>query len=129
MANSNEDVVRDGYKLFSAGDMDGLKKIFTSDFVHHMPGSSQLAGDYNSPDAAIGLYGKLFELSGGTFKVDLKGTKADGDKVVATHQATAERGGQKLDQSEDLTFTVQDGKLARLDEQPSDQSAFDAFWG
>ena len=37
MANQNEDVVNDGYKLFSAGDMDGLKKLFTADFVHHVP--------------------------------------------------------------------------------------------
>jgi ketosteroid isomerase-like protein len=129
MANQNEDVVQDGYKLFSAGDMDGLKKLFTPDFVHHIPGSSQIAGDYNGPDAAIGLYGKLFELSGGTFKVDLKGTKSDGDTVAATHHATAERDGQKLDQDQVLNFTVKDGKLARIDEQPSDQAAYDAFWG
>jgi ketosteroid isomerase-like protein len=129
MANSNEDVVKDGYKLFSAGDMDGLKKMFTPDFVHHIPGKSQIAGDYNGPDAAIGLYGKLFELSGGTFKVDLKGTTSDGDKVAATHHSTGERGGEKLDQDQVLDFTVKDGKLARIDEQPSDQAAYDAFWG
>jgi len=129
MANQNEDLVNDGYKLFSAGDMDGLKKLFTADFVHHVPGKSQLAGDYDGPDAALGLYGKLFELSGGTFKVDLKGMKSDGDKVVATHHATAERDGQKLDQDQVLDFTVKDGKLARIDEEPEDQAAYDAFWG
>jgi ketosteroid isomerase-like protein len=129
MANENEDVVKQGYELFTAGDMDGLKKIFTPDFVHSTPGNSQVSGNYEGPDAAIGLYGKLFELSGGTFKVDLKSVKADGDKVAATHQATAERDDKKLDQQEVLTFTVKDGKLARLDEKPSDQAAYDDFWG
>jgi ketosteroid isomerase-like protein len=129
MADSNEDVVKHGYELFSAGDMDSLKKLFTPDFVHHIPGKSQVAGDHNGPDAAIALYGKLFELSGGTFKADLKSTKSDGDKVAATHQSTGERGDNKLDQQQVLTFTVKDGKLARIDEQPSDQVAYDAFWG
>jgi uncharacterized protein len=129
MANENEEVVRQGYDLFTSGDMDGLKKMFTPDFVHHTPGSSQIAGDHNGPDGAIALYGKLFELSGGTLNVDLKSLKADGDKVAATQQTTAERGGKKLDQQEVLTFTVKDGKMARLDEQPSDQAAFDDFWG
>jgi ketosteroid isomerase-like protein len=128
MANANEDVVKQGYELFSAGDMDGLKKLFTPDFVHHTPGSSQVAGDHEGPDAAIALYGKYFELSGGTLNVDLKSVKSDGDKVAATQQSTAERGGKKFDQQEVLTFTIKDGKMARIDEQPSDQAAFDDFW-
>src|SRR5438034_4053245 len=83
MANPNEDVVERGYELFTAGDMDGLKKLFTPDFVHHTPGTSQVAGDHEGPDAAIALYGKYFELSGGTLKVELKSMKSDGDKVAA----------------------------------------------
>ena len=126
---SNEDVVKKGYEAFTSGDMDSLKKMFTDDFVHHVPGSSQIAGDHNGPDGAIALYGKLFELSGGTLNVDAKSFKADGDTVAVTQQTTAERGGKKLDQSEVLTFKVKDGKMARLDEAPSDQSAYDDFWG
>lgn len=129
MANANEDLVKKGYELFTKGDMDSLRTLFTDDFVHNTPGKSQVSGDHNGPDAAIALYGKLFELSGGTFAVELKGLKSDGDKVVATHHATAEREGKKLDQDEDLTFTIKGDKMARLDEAPSDQSAYDAFWG
>ena len=83
---------------------------------------------HKGPDAAIALYGKFFELSGGTLKVDAKSFKTDGDTVAVTQQSTAERGGKKLDQSEVLTFKVKDGKMARLDEAPSDQAAYDDFW-
>lgn len=129
MANANEDLVKRGYGLFTKGDMDSLRTLFTDDFVHNMPGKSQIAGEHKGPDAAIALYGKLFELSGGTFSVDLKETLSDGDKVAATHHASAEREGKKLDQDEVLTFTVKGDKLARLDEAPGDQAAFDNFWG
>ena len=126
---SNEEVVSKGYDAFTSGDMDTLKTMFTSDFVHHVPGNSQLAGDHQGPDAAIALYGKFFELSGGSLNVDLKSLKSDGDTVTATQHSTAQAGGKSLDQQEVLTFTVRDGKMARLDEQPSDQAAYDAFWG
>ena len=129
MANANEDLVKKGYDIFTKGDMDTLKTMFTGDFVHNMPGKSQLAGDHKGPDSAVALYGKLFELSGGTFSVDLKGVKSDGDKVMATHHATAEREGKKLDQDEVLTFTIKGDKMARLDEAPGNQSAWDDFWG
>jgi len=125
----NEDVVRQGYDLFSKGDMDNLKKLFTADFVHHVPGKSQLAGDHMGPDGAVGLYGRFFELSGGTMKVDLESVKGDGDQVVSTHRLTAEAGGKKLDQDESLTFTVKGDKIAEVDEKPSDQAQYDAFWG
>jgi ketosteroid isomerase-like protein len=124
----NEDLVRQAYGLFGAGDMDSLKKMFTDDFVHHIPGSSQIAGDHNGPDAAVALYGKLFELSGGTFSVDVKGIESSGDKVAATHHATADRGDKKLDQDQTLTFTIAGDKIARIDDKNSDQSAYDDFW-
>jgi ketosteroid isomerase-like protein len=129
MANANEDLVNKAYGLFTKGDMDSLRGLFTDDFVHHIPGTSQVAGDHKGPDAAIALYGKLFELSGGTFSVDLKGTKSDGDKVAATHHATAQRDGKKLDQDQVLTFTVDGDKLTRIDDVNSDQAAYDDFWG
>ena len=129
MANANEDLVKKGYGLFTKGDMDTLRTLFADDFVHHTPGKSQIAGDHKGPDAAIALYGKLFELSGGTFAVDLKSTKSDGDTVAATHHATAEREGKKLDQDVVLTFTIKGDKMARIDEAPGDQAAFDDFWG
>ncbi len=129
MANANEDLVRRAYDLFTKGDMATLRTLFTNDFVHHIPGKSQVAGDHQGPDGAIALYGKLFELSGGTFAVDLKGLKSDGDTVTSTHHATAEREGKKLDQDQVLTFTIKGDKMARLDEAPGDQAAYDDFWG
>jgi hypothetical protein len=129
MASANEDLVNKAYGFFGKGDMDSLKKLMTDDFVHHIPGKSQVAGDHKGPDAAIAFYGKLFELSGGTFSVDLKGTKSDGDKVAATHHASAERDGKKLDQDQVLTFTVTGDKLSRIEDANSDQAAYDDFWG
>ena len=129
MAHPNEDVVRQGYKAFSEGDMDTLRSLFAPDAVHVATGSSQVAGEYNGVDAVLGYYGKLFELSDGTFRAELENVKVEGDDtVVATHRDKGQRGDKTLDQDEDLTFTISDGKITRLVEKHSDQATYDAFW-
>jgi len=129
MAHPNEDVVRQGYKAFSEGDMDTLRSLFAPDAVHVATGSSQVAGEYNGVDAVLGYYGKLFELSDGTFRAELQSVRVEGDDtVVATHRDKGQRGDKTLDQDEDLTFTISDGKITRLVEKHSDQATYDAFW-
>ena len=63
--------------------MDTLRAIFTADVVQSQPGNNQVSGVYSGVDNVLGLYGQLFELTGGTISVDLKNTGAlSGDEVV-----------------------------------------------
>ena len=129
MAHPNEDIVRKGYKAFGEGDMDTLRSLYAPDAVHSAVGNNPLAGDYKGVDDILGYYGKLFELTDGTFTAELKSATAKGDDtVVAVHRAAGQRGGKTLDQDETLTFTLSGGKFTRLEESHSDQAAYDAFW-
>ena len=129
MAHPNEELVRQGYKAFGEGDMETLRSLFTPDAVHSATGNGPLAGDYKGVDDILAYYGKLFELSEGTFRAELKSTKVEGDDtVVATHRDKGQRGGKTLDQDETLTFTISGGKFTHLVEDHSDQAAYDAFW-
>ena len=126
---TNEDLVRQGYKAFGEGDMDTLKSLYAPDAVHSATGNNPLSGDYKGIDDILGYYGKLFELSGGTFAAELQSTRAEGDDtVVATHRDKGQRGDKTLDQDEQLTFTLSGGKFTRLEEEHSDPAAYDAFW-
>jgi ketosteroid isomerase-like protein len=129
MTDSKEDTVRRGYKAFGEGDMETFRSIYTPDVVQSQPGGNQLSGDYTGVDAVLGLYGKLFELSGGTFVATLKSVKTEGDKVVAIHSARGERDGKTLDTDETIEFTFSGDKISRLDLTSADQDAEDAFWG
>jgi hypothetical protein len=128
MADSKEDTIRRGYKAFSEGDMDTLGSLYTDDVAQSMPGKNQLAGEHKGRENVIGLYGKMFELSGGTFAVDLKSVKAEGDKVVSVHRSTGEREGKTLDADESIAFTFAGDKISRLDITYTDEAAADAFW-
>jgi uncharacterized protein len=129
MAHSNEELVRQGYKAFGEGDMDTLRSLYAPDAVHSAAGSNPLSGDYKGVDDILGYYGKLFELSGGTFAATLQSVSAEGeDTVVAKHRNTGQRDGKTLDQDETLTFTLSGGKFTRLEEKHSDPEAYDTFW-
>lgn len=129
MAHPNEELVRKGYEAFSNGDLETLGGIFSADVVHSVPGDNLISGDHKGQDEVFALYGKLFELSDGTMKVELLDVKADGDdKVVARHRGTATRGDKQLDEIATIVFTIEDGKAVRLDESFENQAAEDAFW-
>jgi len=129
MAESKEDIVRRGYKAFGEGDMETLGSLYKPDVVQHQPGNNQTSGEYKGVDNVLGLYGKLFELSGGTFSVELKSVKTEGDKVVTVHHAKAEREGKTLDLDESIAFTFSGDKISLLDVTTGDEAAEDAFWG
>jgi ketosteroid isomerase-like protein len=129
MADSKDDIIRRGYKAFGEGDMETLGSLYTPDVVQRQPGNNQTSGEYKGVDNVLGLYGKLFELSGGTFSVDLKSVKSQGDKVVSVHHSKAEHEGKTLDADETIEFTFSGDKISRLDVTYADQDAEDAFWG
>jgi len=129
MAHANEEIVRQGYKAFSEGDMDTLRSLFAPDAVHRATGNNPLSGDYTGVDEILGYYGQLFELSDGTFTAELKTVRVEGDDTaVSTHRDKGVRAGKTLDQDETLTFTILDGKITRIVEDHSDPAAYDAFW-
>jgi ketosteroid isomerase-like protein len=129
VAHPNEDIVRQGYKAFGEGDLDTLGSLYAPDAVHVAKGNHPLAGEYKGVDDILAYYGRLFEVSGGTFAAELQSTTAEGDDtVVAKHRNKGQRGDKVLDQDETLTFTLADGKFIRLEEDHSDPAAYDEFW-
>jgi hypothetical protein len=129
MGHPNEELVRKGYEAFSSGDMETLGKLMKPDVVHSVPGESLISGEHKGQDEVFELYGKLFELSDGTVAVELLEVTAQGDdKVVAKHRNTAKRGDKTIEALDTIEFTIEDGKISRLDETTEDQAATDAFW-
>ena len=71
MAHPNAELVRSGYEAFQRGDVEGALAAFADDIVFHIPGRSPVAGDYHGHQEVMGFFGKLFESSSGTFRVDI----------------------------------------------------------
>jgi uncharacterized protein len=87
--HSNIARIRDGYAAFAKGDFAVLNDLFAEDLLWHEPGRNQLAGDYRGRDAVYGFFGKLMEVTEGSFQLDLQAVFADDGRGVALVVSTA----------------------------------------
>jgi ketosteroid isomerase-like protein len=111
----NASTVRQGYAAFSSGDMDALMALYQDDAVHIVPGSSRVSGAHKGKQSILGLYGNLFELSGGTFQVQLDHVLSDGgNRALAIHTSRMKKDGETVTQTEALLFSFVDGKVAEI---------------
>ena len=124
----NAALMRRATEAFSKGDITTLKQIIAEDAVWHVPGRSQVAGDYRGHDQIFGYFAKLMELTGGTFKVDLHDVLATDDHVINLDRMTASRGDKTLDMDLVLVVHPKDGKIAEAWDLFSDQYGWDDFW-
>jgi len=129
MGQEFAEVVRNGFDAFGRGDLDYLREnIFTDDTVWHVGGRSQLSGDY-SGDEVFNWFGRVFELSGGTFKVELHDVTTSDEHAVALTEANAEREGKRLEGAKGLqVHHFRDGKVSESWLAADDPYLFDEFW-
>lgn len=129
MAHPNEDLIRKGFEAFGRGDMDALRGEFLApDITYHVPGRSPISGDYKGVDEVLGLFAKIFELTGGTFRAELHDVLANDEHGVALSPASGQREGKTLHDNGALVFHIRDGKAAEIWVQPGDQYALDEFF-
>lgn len=122
-------LVRRGYAAFNAQDVDMLRSIFATDVVQHVPGHGPLAGTYKGVDPVLGYYGKLAQLTDGTFRAHLIDVHGDGlGHVVAIHQISATRNGMTRISRGSILFSVVGGKATDLLEVHADLAGDDAFF-
>jgi ketosteroid isomerase-like protein len=129
VAHPNEELIRKGFDAFSSGDMATLNELFADDIVWHAPGRNQLSGDHRGKEEVFATFQKLFELTGGTFKVEIHDVLANDEHVVVLAHATAERDGKKLDDRGVQIFHVAGGKVTEQWLHPGDTYAGDDFFG
>lgn len=129
MAHPNEDRLRAGYAAFSSGDMEALRnELFTEDIIWHAPGRNPLSGDHKGVDEVLANFAKAFELSGGTFTVELHDVLANDEHAVALGVARGEREGKTLENKYAHVVHFRDGKVSESWIHPADQYAIDEFW-
>jgi ketosteroid isomerase-like protein len=122
-------LVRRGYEAFNTGDITTLQEILSHDVAQHVPGKSQIAGEYKGIDAVLAYYGKLGELTDGTFRADLIDVFGDGrGHVTALHQITATRNGITRVSRGTILFTFVGHRATDLVQMHNDLPGDDAFF-
>jgi uncharacterized protein len=129
MAHSNEDLVRELFAASGRGDIEAMRNQYFADGMRlHYPGRSPLAGDYDGVAQVLGFFGRVFELSGGTFRTELHDVVANDQHAVALFTARAGRADRRLEDRIVEVFHSRDGKVAEARIYPADLYASDEFW-
>jgi ketosteroid isomerase-like protein len=122
-------LVKRGYAAFNAADIATLTDLIADDAVQTMVGDNLVSGEYKGRDNILGMYGKLAEVTNGTYKVEVEQTFTDGKgTVVVVHRQTAERDGKRLDNRQALIFRIEGGKVVSLTDTSDDIAVDDAFY-
>jgi uncharacterized protein len=129
VAHPNEELTREAIAAFQRGDLDALQNTyFADDIRYHVSGRSPVSGTYEGAAQVIGLFVRLFELTGGTLTIDLHDAVGNDEHAVALLTVRAEREGKRLDDNQVLITHMRDGKATETWIQASDQYAADEFW-
>jgi hypothetical protein len=107
--NENITLVQRGFEAFKAGDMATLINLFEADAEWHGPSLGILKADYAGRDAVLGMFGQLFQETGGTFK---SGPKPSPRRAIASSsraplRASAKAGPSTLRTSSYSTFVTE----------------------
>ncbi|MGY1829610.1 nuclear transport factor 2 family protein [Geodermatophilus sp. SYSU D01180] len=127
-AHPNVVRLHEAFEAFGKGDLDRLQELWRPDIRWHEPGQNRLSGDYTGIDEVFELFGRVFVLSGGTFRVDLQAASADDTDGVAIVRVTASRGDRELDVLAADLVRFEDGLVAEFWQAHTDQGAMDAFF-
>ena len=120
--------VRRGYEAFNKGDTDTLIELFAEDVVWHVPGRSPIAGDYRGRDATLAFFGRLDELTGGSYQAELQVAVGDEEHVVSIDRSSATAGADHYDENELVVFRFRDGRVVEAWQAMMNLYAHDEFF-
>jgi ketosteroid isomerase-like protein len=111
-AAANRAALKRGYEAFQTGNMDVLRdELFAPDIIWHSPGRNQLSGDFRGVDAVLALFVKQFELTDGTFRVEVHDFLGSDEHAVAIASVSAERDGKSMTDQYVHVCHFRDGRL------------------
>jgi hypothetical protein len=129
MATDKVAVVRKGFEAFANGDLDTLGQLFTDDIVWHSPpGDTVISGEYKGRDEVFGLFGKVFEETGGSFSQEIHDITSSDEHVVAMVNATAGRRGKTLEIGQFVVFHFAGDKVSEVFLFTTDHEQAQEFW-
>ena len=127
----NIDNTKKAYAAFGSGDIATLTALIAPDCVWHVGGRSQLAGDYVGHEQILGYFGRLYEITDGTFSATLDDVgETEAGMVTCMVTLTGRREGRSLTtRMVEVGRPNAAGQVAECWWFPEDAYAADDFFG
>ena len=108
---------REAYDAFDKGDLATLGGPWRADLLWHEPGSSPLAGDHRGPEAVLGMFTSVMEMTGNSLRAEALLMCADDAHGTALDTLCAHV----------IRFDA-DGQVTEFGNAPTEPVVWDAFW-
>lgn len=123
----NVALLRKGYQAFAEADMATIDQLFADDIVWHVGGNGIMAGDYKGKEEVIGMFGRLFQETGGSFKIEIHDVLANDEHSVCINTISGERNGTRFEsRAVDVFHPTPDGQVKEYWGLVQDQATLDA---
>jgi hypothetical protein len=129
MTHQHEQVVREAFDAYAAGDLDAFAALFTDDVVWHVPGTNRFSGRFDGIEAVRDRMRRMDE-AGVTFGLDPHDVLANDEHAVALvslHVTNA--AGRRYDQQQVQVWHFRDGRCAEYWAMNQDQAVLDVLLG
>lgn len=113
---------------FAAKDVAAARACLAPDVAWIVPGRTRISGRYQGPDEVLAYFGKLRELTGGTWKATPIDLLAGKTGVVLLSRGEGEREGRRYDATYCLHLRIDDGLIREARLYNADAEAFESFW-
>jgi ketosteroid isomerase-like protein len=121
--------LREGYVAFAKGDFAALDDLFDENIHWTQPGRSQLAGTYDGRQAVYEMFGRLMQVTEGSFATEPMTVLADDETGVAVCRTTGHRGDVRVDITDAHIARFREGRVTEFIPASSDQYALDELIG
>jgi len=129
MKHPNAFVLESIYSHFAKGDIAAMLNACSDDITFNVAGKSKVAGKFTKANVGAGLFGKLMELSGGEFKLEVHDILASDRHAVALVSANVNKNGEKSVLRAAHVWRFENGKPVAWYDYPRDMYQFDHVWG
>ena len=125
MTHPHAALARRHYAALEGADLDALSELLDPDVAWHVPGDGHLSGTWSGRDAVLSLFGRIYDLTGGSFRVAVEDVIADDEHAVATLTVQATIAGTAFEDAAVHVARIADGRIVSVRTWSSEQAAFD----
>lgn len=128
LIQKNREAIESVYAAFNVGDFDRMLSLCDPKVTFQIPGKSKLAGKYDRTQFVSGVVGKLKELSGGKYSLEVHDILVSERHAVALGSVKFPQGGSNAEYRTAQVWRMESGKPVAWYEYPRDLYVYDAIW-
>lgn len=128
MNETNRQLLEKVYQHISRGEIEQMLALCADNVTFQIAGKSRLAGKYDRTSLPSGLFAKIGELSGGTFKLEVHDVMASDRHGMVLGTVRLQRNGAPVEYRTVHVWRIENGKPMAGYEYLRDQYQHDSIW-